>query len=43
METDNFMDELTLRFDICCMASEEIKIEEDLSLLSHVSMYHISA
>jgi hypothetical protein len=46
METDDLALKLTLRFDICCMATEERsvpQIEEDPSLLYHRSMCHISA
>ena len=42
METDDLAFKLRLGFDICCMTSEEPQIEEDLSLLYHRSMCHIS-
>ena len=45
METDDLGFELKLRFDICCMASEERKVPqiEDPSLLYQRSMYHVFA
>ena len=46
METDDISFKLRLRFDICCVASEErrvLQIEEDLSAIYHRRMYHISA
>ena len=46
METNDLVFKLTLRFDICCLASEEsrmLQIEEDPSLLYNRSMCHISA
>ena len=45
METDDPMFKLRLRFDICCMASEERGVPEikDPSLLYHESMCYISA
>ena len=44
METEDLAFKLRLKFDICCMASEERRvsqIEEDLSVLYHRSVYHI--
>jgi hypothetical protein len=46
METDEQVFGLRLRFDICCMASEERRVpqvEEDPNLLYDRSMYHKSA
>ena len=46
METGDLGFKLRLRFDICCMASEERRvphIDEDPILLYHRSMCHISA
>jgi hypothetical protein len=43
MEMDDPVFKLRLKFDICCMASEErrvLQIEEDPSLLHHRSMCH---
>ena len=45
MEMDDLVFKLRLKFDICCMASEERgapQIKEDLSQLYHRSMCHIS-
>ena len=42
METDDVVFKLRLKFDICCMASEERRVpqtQEDSSLLYHRSMY----
>ena len=45
METDDPVFKLRLKFDICCMASEEREVPEieDPSLLNDESMCHISA
>ena len=46
METDDVVFKLRLRFDICCMASEEGRVlqdEEDPTLICCRSMYLISA
>ena len=42
METDDFVFKLSLRFDICCVASEEMRVPEieDPSMLCHRSMCH---
>ena len=45
IKADDLVFELRLRFDICCMASEERsvpQIEKDSSLLYYKSMCHIS-
>ena len=45
METDDAVFKLRLRFNICCMASEERRVPEieNPGLLCHKSMCHISA
>ena len=45
LETDDLVFKLRLKFDICCMASEERRvqqIEENPNLLDHMCMYRIS-
>ena len=46
METDDLVFKLRLRFDICCIASEErrvLQVEEDQSRICYASMCLISA
>ena len=42
METDDMVFKLGLKFDICCMASEERRVPQIEEDLNHKSMCHIS-